>query len=42
MIELSLLSISVNMVPTVLCQIVKLPSVVIHDKLAAHSAADKW
>jgi hypothetical protein len=29
-IELDLLSISVNMVPTVLCQVVKLLSVVIH------------
>jgi hypothetical protein len=52
-IELSLLSITVNMMPTVLCQVVKLLSVLIHrmipltqlqklNKLAAHSAAYKW
>jgi hypothetical protein len=50
-IELDLLSISVNMVPIILCQVVKLLSVVIHrmvplaqlqelDKLAVHSA--RW
>jgi hypothetical protein len=52
-VELSFLCISVNMVPTILCHVVKLLSVVIHKMVPLHSsrnstslqrtvAADKW